>query len=1533
MSKCVIKLDIPQLNLVKYFDSNEALDGWLWDHRGLVTKAIDGTITYDLDKPLEQQNAEVLVDQMDSRGKEVSNAKKNNTVINFGTNDRQTSPVTVDIKALAKYIGRRNDSGLYLELLKDYYINRRKSDTPDKVRAGIGTDFELAFDHIAKGEDYASKAKVIKDEVLVKSLTDKATAVYNWLIQQHTVRGIKPILKREVVLTPLEYSKDFMSSLRLAASAKVVNGELIEGIELPKAFDADKNTTFTPSAEDINAVLGRADVIVIDADGNLHLYDFKTSANDITLQSHPDYGLQVASYGQVITQRGGHLVTRGIIPINVLYKPGYDPNNLAESSVDGFSFNPDKIITLNDTDEVSRLASEWFPSRLNIESGNVTKTNEIIERCFPGGTLTTQERNLKLEVESEYNSKRVSTIPENDTSYRAGNRIRYRKSGFLRPKERAYIDARTEEELKKRIASWINDYNERAANLNAVFANDLRKVLKSGSISGLSTIASNINASDPSFIISAFGRYVSHGWELISDDAAIANGYFLFQKGDLLEEVVLSTHNLFNQIPFDHGKTTRKYTSILGNFIADDQGVDSRWTFKNFFGFMEILKGVIFIGQHPEWLKDKKINKVSAISFLSPGYLEESNEKIIENYIRLGVVYQHEFNEMLPIVHINTEFTTDTQSFVNQARDLMTRSHDADLREVLRAPAFKDTKDEANLSCKQIMNMINALRYKQSGGKLTKIDSADFNKEEWKALQYLFRAYLSLKGYSISPDIRTGPYTNSGPALDGHMSSPAADSPSAVLRALHEATMSWIQVSRTQYIEYTKPWKKAVIDFYNSLGHNQFWGGEYGLYDRFFEHVGDKLNAKFVLKRGEMSTKEENAILNLFFKAIERFRYGNDPKKIERAKENGEFYEVPLVISHGFEKLQKRGFSKSILDTMKKDYLVYRDFMLGVDMSAAEYKKLENIDDYILPEIVFNSDERLDRLTPKDEKDDPTTKYTTDLDYLFNLIAAEGIKRENSPQMLMVSSAIRGVVAYMHFSGANFGEKFENSLREYIKSKVFNRPLIEEGEERLQAAVNVIKGLTSYLTLAASGKAFVRENITGILQGFEKTKLAPFLARRINVDDYVAALNDIIVNCYKNADVMSFHRQLNAIFGTANFSSNEMAENSVVKKLGIKNFELSDLFFTATWPDFLHRNAIVIAYLKGIGAYDAYSMVDGFLTYDMKKDKRFQTFLKYKREEVPDSEAYKWDQEYNLYKDQYESWKRNGWSNLDGTEFKFGDPLPQALSPRDVGSLKEIADRLYGNYDPDTQSLMRQKLFGSLFLQFRTYGLSRAKQFFDGSHDTNDIHMENLQILNDKNELEDLYLVENPNKEAVMEGKEMAYVPTVKSKVTPEQIRSGKATAVRVPVGTHVSGGNVQNIINLMTTLWIYKNQDEFEEMWNNNPEYKASIYMMLIETFGMMLLAFLINSLYKGALQGDYEEIDWLTQWTYNVAIGVTQDGPIWSVIQSIIGDGAPPMLGILQNFTNNITSVITGKKDFMYGLVNSIGATRELAYLFNNR
>lgn len=76
----------------------------------------------------------------------------------------------------------------------------------------------------------------------------------------------------------------------------------------------------------------------------------------------------------------------------------------------------------------------------------------------------------------------------------------------------------------------------------------------------------------------------------------------------------------------------------------------------------------------------------------------------------------------------------------------------------------------------------------------------------------------------------------------------------------------------------------------------------------------------------------------------------------------------------------------------------------------------------------------------------------------------------------------------------------------------------------------------------------------------------------------------------------------------------------------------------------------------------------------------------------------------------------------------------------------------------------------------------------------------------------------------------------------------------------------------------------------------------------------------------------DWWTRWSYTVLMGVAQDGPIDQVVGGLIGNGTPPSLAILKSFYKNAYRVITGEDSAMYGFMNSFGATRQFAGMFNN-
>lgn len=315
-----------------------------------------------------------------------------------------------------------------------------------------------------------------------------------------------------------------------------------------------------------------------------------------------------------------------------------------------------------------------------------------------------------------------------------------------------------------------------------------------------------------------------------------------------------------------------------------------------------------------------------------------------------------------------------------------------------------------------------------------------------------------------------------------------------------------------------------------------------------------------------------------------------------------------------------------------------RDFLLGVDISADEVKELNDIDAVKIPALVFRRDGREERLNKNG-----TDNYTTDLDFIYNMIVAQGLKERLSPQILMTASAIRASMAYAAHLGANVKNKAdmsnqEEAIKKYIQRKLFNRPIFDESLKNAQKVINVLKGLTSFVTLGVNFRAFTRETITGMERALVKIKEHPELKKLIDINTYKDAVEDIIKNCYKNTDVMSWHMQLNAIYGTANFSYDQMAEASKVNQYGLRNLQISDFYFTATWPDFIHRNAIVIAYLKKIGAYDAYSLKDGVLTYDMDKDKRFEILRKYpNRESCPLTSIHEYDEAYRRYLDDFES--------------------------------------------------------------------------------------------------------------------------------------------------------------------------------------------------------------------------------------------------------------------------------------------------------
>lgn len=1490
------------------FNSNEELDGWLWDNRGKIyAKKGDPTLSVGIST---QAQRETLgrIGELESIHKAITSnsINKRSTTYTYWTEAQ---------KVVGSGRGYASPTNTF---------TTEEPDAFGKFKIGMGNEFEAAFWKVlGNAPTSRHRYKILKSTDAQSKMEAIARSVLNYL---KSIHGKNAYFRMSVPVGSIEIGTEFKEALRIGNWKRHEKAIKFQGTQ--------------GDAKNINAFTGEIDLLVVDEAGIAHIYDFKASARDLSIDTDEPYALQIGIYRQMVRQSSVNTGKVGLLPIHMAYTSKFDPTKGEENidwehTVFDSKWAKEKC-ELSETHESSRKAMNWFPSEPNVEFSEMSGLKKVVDTCMPGSGLETQTKFREAELEEEMKNH-VWPVKEEHPKYKEGMRWEYQRQGILEAGEESYIYASTKEELSKKVEKWLETYNARKIVTYQTFAKSLKGIMKTGDISDLRRIAGDMNHSDTRYIVNAFRRYLNRNWNLISNELMVANGIFLFQHNDMLELVMLDTHNPFTRFHWDHGKTRRSFTSIFGHFLDDTQ-VDNRFQLQNFYGNLTMMKGLIFLSQHPELFKSARLNKVSALSLNSNAYLEESNEKLIENFRLMAKEYQNATGERLGILTIGKNVNSDAVAYVNTAMDILEDYSDkvSASEDPLNEKAFKDMEDKANYSSDQIMRMIRALRHATNEGLYT-AKASSWESETRQALDYLNRAYLTSLGKHISPEGRVGTYTNGGVDISGLWARPASRSRSAIARTMHEAYYSFVRVCQNEYVRYTNPWKKLIEKLYVENGHDKTWGGEWDFFTRFFETDNDgKLDSRFRLKRIEqVSTPTEKAVLKAFYDAIDRFKYGlgtgNDRiamEKIEAAKTNGSYYEVPLVKSHFNEKSSKIGALKAALEVAKTDWNVMRDLLLNVDVSDKVVHDLNDIDISIIPAYILADDPK------REEKlhDNTVNNYTTDLDFIYNLIVQQGIRQEYSPRMMMIASAMRARISYMQWMGAKDMDNIAKFMDEYVKNKLLSRPIIDPSQTSWANAINMIKGMVSVAVLGVNPKAFTRETITGFYNGFKNVSLHPQLKSKIDIKYYKEAVEEVIQNAYKNTDVMSWHMQLNQLYGTANFSYNQMAEASKVNQYGLKNLTTSDVFFTATWPDFIHRNAIIIAHLKTIGAYNAYSIVDGLLTYDMDKDPRFEMLRKYKkRSDVPTGLINQWNKAWNLYEDGFKSWKYAGYKHANGEEFKLGDKLPQALSPREVSGLKDIADAMYGNYDQETKSLMTAKLLGSLFLQFRTYGINRLQQFLDGYTDTSDIRMVQQKIKNANNELEDAFIVFSSDND-MLNGTDPFAQLKPRSEVDLEDIKSGKAVEYRMPE-SYTTAGFIQSTIDTGVTLFVYRNQEEFEKMWKDNPMYRANLSIFMLDTFGMLLLAILINALYGESMQGDYNDIDWTTKWTYNVAMGVAQDGPIWSVLSSVAGDGAPPMLSALKNYANNAWSVITGKQNFLYGIANSIGATRELAYLFHSK
>ena len=1499
MAKCVINFNVGDQTIT--FDSNRALDEYLWDHKNtlLYNEGVsDPQAFYDLST---RSESELKLKEMytfsDGFTKKIT--EQGEKGIRIPTMYSGELAVSIGLSRLYETLGNARDMSLPVS----EGISTLSEDQRD-MRMKIGTDIHEIIEATVNGG--TPKVKVLSPQ-FVKAVQIGIKEAIDKIKERHTINGQAPALRAEVPIVSKSVDSAFMD---LIHSSTVLGTSWGVG-----------------DVNDVARLNGRADLIVIDANGDVYVYDFKNTEFPLQIgsKSNASNEIKIASYAAMSKQWGLPVKGTGFVEFNITY--GTD-----KSTPTSFGFR--KITPLGTNENVT-AANTYFPTAVSTTPvKDLNNVGDIVKEIVPDSTIMQQKQLVELTVDSLKDN--VFPITEDSSIKKKHPSAQYcyympmnrKPSGLNRAWVYGnYIIGDSKEQLYERLQEYVTLANQMGQEVLPQYADVIKIAIRTKDLSEFRSAIRSLSPHNFTTIYTQLQRYITGRWTLIDDETLIQNGIFIFQKpnSSRLEIVALDTHKLDIPLEFktaDGNKVDKKKTTILGNFLHDEK-VDTMFFLRGEVGSAVLMKVMAYLSLNSDKFGGNSISSIKAVSVCDSYVAEASNAELIATWDRLCV----EADKKLKVKwnHLpNTLLMSDVRAGIEIAHDILSSSTDDSIRQFMNYKAFRTIHPGGDYHIQELEKRLQTLRRAYPDIKPERISAEN---EIQMAMLALQRGVLSY--YILYPKTErdVGTYIDRSLAAEGTNASSAQESKSIIMRQIQTVISNFHDVYKKRFEEYVGEWQIAYKAFKEEVGLSYVTAEDFKYFrEHWFVKDGDKLHPSLrLLKEEDPYWKtvgpKEKALYNLYVKMWERMRYNDNMDDIHRAKSDGTFYEIPLVRTNFKKQLEAGGIWNGIKGWVKRTKQELAGSLFGLEDSLFEEEERTDINHIKLPSYI---QDLVGKKRTEAIRDNGTSYYETNMDIVFLTAAAVGMRREYSEHAMMLINAIRANSYYGQFIAGRTMSNILKAVDKAINAKMYHRSVIDPKERGIALIINYMKGLTSTTTLALNWKSFTRETIRGITDAFSRTKWDEMYGDKFTVKEYMEALEIVATSAHQNIDVTSYIMQLSHRYGMANFSGNQIVQASQTNPNGLYEIGSDALFITATWPDFIHRTTMLVAHLKHIGAWDAYSLNEnGIITYDMTKDARFQTYLKYKDDtsQIPNDQVWEqFNKEFTLYKELLKDFEDAGEFKDQKTHERYeeGDLLPDGLSPRTQNNLKVVADRLYGNYDKETKSLMQEELLGALFFQFRTFPLERLAQWFKSPTHVNDINYEQVYDADG----DPLVLVI---------GEDGMTITHMKYKdIDPSWISTGRAWYYKIWNGHEVEG-HFQRVFAAASYM-LNHNQQEFNELWKANPYFRGQIALALYDTLFGVLLAFLIQMLFGEETVANMKNEEWYTRWLYAVGTGMTQDGPVWSLLSGIVGNGAPPSLSILRTYITNGASVITGDTSIIYGLANTMGMTREFTSILTD-
>ena len=1379
------------------------------------------------------------------------------------------------------------------------------------------------------GRSPETEEKIRKqEEELWPSLTQYGTDIHN--VIDATFKGLEykrtgdTKISDEQIEFVKDYAKRLMEDLRKKHGA---DAEFYTEFAFKSKFLHESIRPIL-EANGYDSINGKADLLVIDKNGDVHIYDFKVSRKDVGDFSVTDNDLiqerdfekgiegewpsskkktaqyQLAIYAAILKQYGLNVKTASLIPIKVdfEYEDEYTIKDLKKINA--------PLVTELENDEIKKqvigvkgttaghesntVRNKIVPVKMNITGEQIENIISEFNEYFPGVDVVADVHRKEASVEFYKRNGFVRKLNSSHPKYtdpKGPYRFSFKQYGT----DGQIIYCKDEDDLNTKLERYVSALNDNRATELLDLANIISSEIEGSR--DLTKLTGNFSDENQKIIREQFKKYFSQeGWEFNNDPALNSFGIFEFERDGEIEIVVITNDSLFNTRNLGFG------TTLLGKNTRDKH-VGLRNTMDASYANLNLMKAMIYVSQNREQFKGKKIIQIRAFNPWFGQFSDTvSNSVLLNNYEQLCL--RNPDAESKPLDA--SIFVSDSEALINL---ILSKSSTLDKKiidfdEKYDAGQVQDLEKWATVALKQL---------KHDYPELLK-EKDQRSSPAWEAFTLLNRLLLEINRITMKNETDPHLWLQSGQL--GTAITSAQFSTSKNIQEFARLHDRYVSEVRQLVHKRGHEMQKMFRELYEKEG---VTGAK--AFESWFERdESGQITPAFRLmdpddpdfKGSEISKKA----LRLYLDTMYKIRFPNAlDRDIEDAKTDGSYYRVPLTEAVFSRQVKSLGFWKAT----KNKIAEFKELTEGVFAGETEEKeRFEAKHDKLYNKFELTLVQRASKI-----ESHGIGFFETNLEIVFNQALVAYTKSEISEKYVPLFKAMQIGLRRMEEDGNNDLSDVRETLDKLIDNRFYGKNIMKSDLQPLYRWLSVISRIFSTMKLGLNIRSFLRETLTGMYIG--ATRVMVKQHGSVSLESYNKAIGYVLQDLPNNPSGISMIQQLNAVYGMANYSLGNIANQRRVNWLNINNWGQDTLFIGCSAPDYQHRMAILIAKMMDDGVWDAYSLDENDqLKYDFTKDKRFEVYLN------GDTSNPKYNEQRTLFLKNIEEWNAQGYRKDDGSVLTENDRfLPQPYTNREAQSVKNYADILYGHYDDESRSLMNDMFLGSFFMQFKTFVTAKLEQWTMKGGIYN---VEYLKQQYDPITKEKLYeIIKYPNED----GTGMPYREIIKESAYNALSEDDKKMARPYIEWT---GQPMEGMaISAWNTIKAIKNLNkdgELTRIWND-PHERGLLLLGLSDLFIMGLMALIIKALYGAAvgseewndINSDVRNSNYFTSLSYNVLRGITNDNNIFSVVHSMASDVNPPFLTNLLQFSNSCWNVIIGDQSLAYALTRNVGALSDFS------